>query len=72
MRTRRILLSSALVFLVINAFENYIHYTIGRNHHDTKKYVFQMPSTLDVFWMLGTMVVFAGLQAVGTLYVSEW
>ena len=72
MRARRILLSSALVFLVINAVENYIHYTIGRNHHDAKKYVFQMPSALDLLWMLGTMIVFAALQAAGTLYVSEW
>ena len=72
MGARKILISSVLVFLVINTVENYIHYTIGRNHLDSNKYAFQMPSSLDFFSMLITMVVFAGLQAVGTVYLSEW
>jgi len=71
MRGKRILVSSAIVFLIINAVENYIHYNIGRNHGRSKTYKLKTPTMGDFLSMGATMTVFAALQAFGTAYLMR-
>lgn len=58
--------SSVLVFTVLNAVENLIHYSIGRG--GSRKYSIDMrlPTVADASKMLGVMAAFALLQGLFT------
>lgn len=61
---------SVLVYAVINMIENYIHYNIGRNKHDTTQFEFFSPSMKDWSQMAIIMIVFALLQGILTITVE--
>lgn len=57
--------SSVLVFTVLNAVENLIHYSIGRGHAK-KSMDMRLPSVSDAAKMVGVMAVFSLLQGLFT------
>ena len=60
---------SFLVYLIVNLFENVIHYNIGRfSNHETK---FEMPSDSDLFKIIGVMICFALLQGILTYWFNK-
>jgi len=71
--TKHIFIISALVYVVINLLENTIHYNIGRNFniknfHDI---VYVPPSSLDFVRIVSVMAVFAILQGIFTVMISN-
>lgn len=60
---------SFLVFIVINLFENLIHYNIGRNSDSKLK--FETPTTTDWWRIIIVMVIFAVLQGTLTCYFDN-
>jgi hypothetical protein len=70
---KHIFIISALVYVVINLLENTIHYNIGRNFniknfHDI---VYVPPSSLDFVRIVSVMAVFAILQGIFTVMISN-
>jgi hypothetical protein len=65
---RQFVLCSAVVFIILNALENYIHYNIGRNH-DMLQNELKVPNQNDLVQMGITMLIFAFLQSFGTFYL---
>lgn len=60
---------SFFVYLVVNLFENLIHYNIGRfSNHDTK---FEMPTKKDFLKIIVVMFVFALLQGLLTYWFQQ-
>lgn len=60
---------SFFVYLVVNLFENLIHYNIGRfSDKDTK---FEIPTKKDWFKIIIVMCVFALLQGVLTYWFQN-
>ena len=60
---------SFTVFIILNIFENYIHYSIGR-HPDSAIIEFTAPTTLEWFKIIVVMLIFAALQG-GFTYWME-
>jgi hypothetical protein len=59
------------VFLVLNMFENIIHFSIGRNIEEKDNVnigVIEIPEYYDIIKIIFIMVVFAFLQAIFTYY----
>lgn len=59
------------VFLVLNMFENIIHFSIGRNIKEKDNAnigVIEIPEYYDIIKIIFIMVVFAFLQAIFTYY----
>jgi hypothetical protein len=59
------------VFLVLNMFENIIHFSIGRNIEEKDNAnigVIEIPEYYDIIKIIFIMVVFAFLQAIFTYY----
>lgn len=61
--------SSFFIFLVINIFENLLHYSIGKES-DQKKLSFTMPSKTDWIRIILVMLIFAILQALFTCLLN--
>jgi len=60
---------SFFVYLVVNLFENLIHYNIGRFiNKDTK---FEIPTETDWFKIIIVMCVFAVLQGLLTFWFQQ-
>lgn len=60
---------SFFVYLVVNLFENLIHYNIGRfSNRDTK---FEMPSGNDLLKIVVVMTFFALLQGLLTYWFNK-
>ena len=60
---------SFLVYLVVNLFENLIHYNIGRfSNHETK---FETPTKSDFFKIVSVMIFFAILQGLLTYWCNK-
>lgn len=62
---------SAGVFLILNMFENIIHFSIGRNIKDkNNSYIgdIEFPEYYDIIKIVVIMIVFAFLQAFFTYY----
>lgn len=57
---------SFCVYLVVNLFENLIHYNIGK--FSNKKTRFDVPSKKDWFKIIVVMCIFALLQGLLTYY----
>jgi hypothetical protein len=58
------------VFLVLNMFENIIHFSIGRNikEKDNSNIELEIPERYDIIKIIFIMFVFAFLQAIFTYY----
>ena len=58
------------VFLVLNMFENIIHFSIGRNikEKDNSNIELEIPEKYDIIKIIFIMFVFAFLQAIFTYY----
>lgn len=70
--TTKVFWVSFLVFAVLNAIENVIHYSIGRDRNRNALAIrFQRPSAYDMVRILGVMAVFAVLQATLTCYFLQ-
>lgn len=66
-----LILISMGVFLVLNMFENIIHFSIGRNIKEKDNAnigVIEIPEYYDIIKIIFIMVVFAFLQAIFTYY----
>ena len=67
-----IFIISFLVYVVINMFENYIHYNIGRNHESGYQIEFSNPSPLDWSKIATVMLIFALLQGIFTITIERF
>jgi hypothetical protein len=59
------------VFLVLNMFENIIHFSIGRNIKEKDNAnigAIEIPEYYDIIKIIVIMIVFAFLQAIFTYY----
>ena len=65
----RLLLVSFCVYLVVNMFENLIHYNIGR--HSNGEIKFDMPTKKDWIKIVFVMFFFAFLQGILTCMFDE-
>jgi hypothetical protein len=65
----RLLLVSFCVYLVVNMFENLIHYNIGR--HSNGEIKFDMPTKKDWIKIVFVMFFFAFLQGILTCIFDE-
>ena len=65
-----LIIVSFFVYLVVNLFENMIHYNIGRlsKNGDTK---IELPTKNDLVKIIIVMTIFAGLQGVLTYWFSK-
>jgi len=65
-----LILISMGVFLVLNMFENIIHFSIGRNieEKDNSKIELKIPEPYDIIKIICIMAIFAILQATFTYY----
>ena len=65
----RLIAVSFCVYLVVNLFENLIHYNIGRfSNKDTK---FELPTRKDWLKIIVVMFVFALLQGLLTVWFQQ-
>ncbi len=60
---------SFFVFIIINLFENLIHYNIGK--HSNSKFILETPTTYDWWRIIIVMVIFATLQGTLTCYFDN-
>ena len=61
---------SFFVYIIVNIFENLIHYNIGRfSNKETK---FELPSKKDWFKIVVVMCVFALIQGILTSYFNTY
>ena len=67
-----IFIVSFLVYVVINMFENYIHYNVGKNHKTGYQIEFSSPSQLDWIKIAIVMLVFALLQGILTITIERY
>lgn len=70
---KHIFIISTLVYVIINLIENTIHYNIGRNF-DIKHFhdiVYVPPSSLDFVRIVSVMAVFAILQGIFTVMLTN-
>jgi len=58
------------VFLILNMFENIIHFSIGRNINEKNNVniKIELPEYYDIIKIIFIMMVFAFLQAIFTYY----
>jgi hypothetical protein len=65
-----LIIISAGVFLVLNIFENIIHFSIGRNikERGNANIGLEIPEYYDIIKIMVIMLVFAFLQAIFTYY----
>jgi hypothetical protein len=65
-----LIIISMSVFLVLNMFENIIHFSIGRNikEKDNSNIGIELPEKYDIIKIIFIMFVFAFLQAIFTYY----
>jgi hypothetical protein len=58
------------VFLVLNMFENIVHFSIGRNikERDNPNIEIEFPEYYDIIKIIIIMIIFAFLQAIFTYY----
>ena len=63
------IMSSSVVFIILNLVENFIHYSIGRSH-DKNKMEYKLPPKEDILKIVIVMIIFALLQAFLTYYVN--
>lgn len=71
--SNHIFIISTLVYVIINLIENTIHYNIGRNF-DIKHFhdiVYVPPSSLDFVRIVSVMAVFAILQGIFTVMLTN-
>ena len=61
---------SMCVFLILNIFENIIHFSIGRNINEKNNanIKIELPEYYDIIKIIFIMMVFAFLQAIFTYY----
>jgi hypothetical protein len=71
-RECRIFIISFLVYVIINMFENYIHYNIGKNQESWYQIEFSSPSQLDWAKIAIVMLVFALLQGIFTIIIERY
>jgi hypothetical protein len=71
-RECHIFIVSFLVYVVINMFENYIHYNVGKNHKTGYQIEFTSPSSLDWTKIAIVMLVFALLQGILTITIERY
>lgn len=60
-----VFIASFIVFIILNTFENVIHYSIGRTT-DEKSLTIKKPTKNDWIRIILIMIIFAVLQAVFT------
>jgi hypothetical protein len=58
------------VFLILNMFENIIHFSIGRNINEKNNVniKIELPEYYDIIKIIFIMMIFAFLQAIFTYY----
>ena len=64
----KLFLVSFFVYIVVNMFENLIHYSIGK--HSDHEIQFSMPTKQDWVNIILVMLVFAGIQGILTCYLD--
>lgn len=62
-------ISSFVVFIILNLFENMLHYSIGKESNK-EKVSFQLPTKVDWIRIIIVMLVFAILQAILTCLLN--
>ena len=65
---KHIFFMSVAIFLVLNVFENLMHYNIGKIETEKTTH-FQLPGVNDALRMTGVMVTFAVLQGLLTWWL---
>ena len=65
-----LIIISMAVFLVLNMFENIVHFSIGRNikERDNPNIEIEFPEYYDIIKIIIIMIIFAFLQAIFTYY----
>jgi hypothetical protein len=64
----KLLIVSFFVYLVVNLFENLIHYTIGKFSKTHNGFI---PPPEDWIRIIIVMIIFAGLQGLLTCYFTK-
>ncbi len=69
-----IFVASFVAFIFLNVIENYVHYSIGRTTEDENGNLitFKPPSAKDWLKMIYIMLVFAVLQGLFTMFLSNY
>lgn len=68
-KAKRIILTSFIVYIIVNTVENLIHYNIGKS--SDKKQQFDLPSNKDWVKIVIVMIIFALLQGILTLKLNS-
>ncbi len=62
-----IFIASFVAFLILNLFENVIHFNAGKHHDEDKFFHFNIPSKKELIKIIIIMIIFAILQGIFTL-----
>ncbi len=63
-KTFHIIFISAIIYLIVNLFENIFYYSIGR--HSNKKFILELPSKIDWIKIIIITIIFAIIQGILT------
>lgn len=66
-----LIMSSMLVFCVLNLIENMIHYSIGRSYDENNKFVFSFPTSQDFISIIIVMIIFGLAQGILTKLIMK-
>ena len=70
-----LIIISTGIFLILNMFENIIHFSIGRdiNEKNNANIKIELPEYYDIIKIIFIMILFAFLQAIFTYYfINIW
>jgi hypothetical protein len=72
LRTERLFVVSSLAFILVNTFENILHYSLGKRSSDRSGWGIQieLPHGRDMIRFIGIMIIFSVLQGVITAWAN--
>lgn len=68
----KIFIASFIAFVILNTFENVLHYNIGRTSDEDEIVVLSNPTPKDWIRILIVMLVFAILQGLFTILIRSY
>ncbi len=68
----KIFVASFIAFVILNTFENVLHYNIGRTTDEDEIVVLRNPTPKDWLRILIVMLVFAILQGLFTILIQSY
>ena len=68
----KIFVASFIAFVILNTFENVLHYNIGRTSDEDEIIVLTNPTRKDWLRILIVMLVFAILQGLFTILIRSY